>query len=218
VLNKIIKIYRHLINGELLWRIYERIFIYNVPFGLGKLSFGFYKLIFHNLIVGKNLKCWGTVDIRKSPESSITIGDNVSIVSSFLRGGIAIYSKFKINVFFQGKVIIGNNAALNGTSITCRSTSIEIMGGTIIAANVIIVDSDFHALWPPDDRNHRMGYENDRAVIICKNVWIGMNSIILKGVTIGENSIVAAGSVVTKDVPVNVIVGGNPARIIRKLT
>ena len=46
-------------------------------------------------------------------------------------------------------------------------------------------------------------------------MWIGRNSIISKGVTIGENSIVAAGSVVTKDVPPNCIVGGNPAKVVK---
>ena len=49
------------------------------------------------------------------------------------------------------------------------------------------------------------------------NVWIGMDATILKGVTIGENSIVAAGSLVTKDVEPNTIVGGNPAKTIKKL-
>lgn len=89
------------------------------------------------------------------------------------------------------------------------------MEGTIIGPNTIIVDSDFHSIWPPENRCNTMGYENDKAVTIGKNVWIGMNCIILKGVTVGENSVIAAGSIVTKDIPPNVLVGGNPAKIIR---
>jgi acetyltransferase-like isoleucine patch superfamily enzyme len=54
-------------------------------------------------------------------------------------------------------------------------------------------------------------------VIISDNVWIGMNAVILKGVTIGENSVVAAGAVVTKSVPANVVVAGNPAVAVREL-
>jgi len=54
-------------------------------------------------------------------------------------------------------------------------------------------------------------------VTIGKNVWICTNATICPGVTIGENSVVAAGAVVTGDVPENVIVGGNPAKIIRRL-
>jgi acetyltransferase-like isoleucine patch superfamily enzyme len=54
-------------------------------------------------------------------------------------------------------------------------------------------------------------------VKIADNVWVGMNAVILKGVTIGENSVVAAGSVVTKSVPPNTVVAGNPAVIVRQL-
>lgn len=53
--------------------------------------------------------------------------------------------------------------------------------------------------------------------MIERNVWIATGAIIIGGVTIGENSVVAAGSVVTKDVPANTLVGGNPARVIRSI-
>jgi len=53
-------------------------------------------------------------------------------------------------------------------------------------------------------------------VKIGDNVWIGMNAVILKGVTIGENSVVAAGAVVTKSIPANTIVAGNPAVTVKK--
>ena len=54
-------------------------------------------------------------------------------------------------------------------------------------------------------------------ITLGKNVWVGSNSTILQGVTIGDNAVIAAGAVVTKDVPENTIVGGVPARIIRKI-
>lgn len=56
-----------------------------------------------------------------------------------------------------------------------------------------------------------------KPVHICRRAWIGAGASILPGVTIGENSVVGAGSVVTKDVPADTIVAGNPARIIRKI-
>ena len=54
-------------------------------------------------------------------------------------------------------------------------------------------------------------------IVLERNVWIGSNATILQGVTIGENAVVAAGAVVTRDVPANTIVGGVPAKFIRKI-
>lgn len=70
--------------------------------------------------------------------------------------------------------------------------------------------------------NHNIN-PNNRSTTYCKpitienNVWIGINSTILQGITLGENSIVGANSVVTKDVPKNTIVAGNPAKIIKEI-
>ena len=54
-------------------------------------------------------------------------------------------------------------------------------------------------------------------VTIGSNVWIGANALIMRGVTIGDNSIVAAGAIVTRDVPPNMLVGGNPAKPIKDI-
>jgi acetyltransferase-like isoleucine patch superfamily enzyme len=106
---------------------------------------------------------------------------------------------------------------------------IEIGSHCLISWNVAIADSDFH---PLDSVQRRVDaealapfFENrpprpalrSAPISIGDNVWIGMNAVILKGVTIGENSVVAAGSVVTKAVPANVVVAGNPASIMRQL-
>ena len=204
-------------RGQLPGMIFEKVFIYLIPRWRGALSLLWYRLLYRDIKIGANTLCWGSVAIAKSPDSSITIGDNVRIGSDFLRAGIAIYSKLKIQAFAKSKITIGDRAALSGTSITCRTTSIEIGPGVIIAPNVIIVDSDFHSPWPPENRTTTPGYDRDKAVKIHKNVWVGMNSLILKGVTIGENSVIAAGSVVTGDIPANVIAGGNPAKVIKNL-
>jgi Acetyltransferase (isoleucine patch superfamily) len=68
----------------------------------------------------------------------------------------------------------------------------------------------------PIDPNQRQSLST-APILIKKNTWIGANSTILKGVTIGENSIVAAGSLVNKDVPDNVVVGGVPAKILKHI-
>src|SRR5438477_1526329 len=104
---------------------------------------------------------------------------------------------------------------------------IDIDSQRLISWNIIIEESYFQPLKPAQrlidaqavapfykDRPPRPKLET-RPVKISDNVWIGMNAIILKGVTIGENSVVAAGAVVTKSVPANCIVAGNPAAVVK---
>ena len=85
----------------------------------------------------------------------------------------------------------------------------------LVAPDVIIVDSDFHAPWPMESRSTDPGLENDRPVVIEDYAWIGMRSIILKGVTIGRGAIVGAGSVVTRDIPPFAVACGSPARVVK---
>ena len=76
-------------------------------------------------------------------------------------------------------------------------------------ANTIICDTDYH----PDD--WRSGAA--REVIIEDRVWLGANVVVLKGVKIGRNSLIGANSVVTKDIPNNVIAAGNPCKVLKKI-
>ena len=61
------------------------------------------------------------------------------------------------------------------------------------------------------------GYQFNVPITIGKNVWIGAGVIVLPGVNIGDNSVIGAGSVVTKDIPENVVAYGNPCRVIRTI-
>ncbi|PRY29471.1 maltose O-acetyltransferase [Pseudosporangium ferrugineum] len=63
----------------------------------------------------------------------------------------------------------------------------------------------------------RAKWEAARPITIADNVWLGGGAIVLPGVTIGENTVVGAGSVVTRDLPANVVAVGNPARIVREV-
>lgn len=113
------------------------------------------------------------------------------------------------------QVYIGSNVFINNNfHLTCDKSVITISDNVLIGTNVEIIDSDFHEI-DPDKRNS--GNHICSSVFIGKNVFIGSNSKIMKGVTIGENSIIANGSIVTKDVPKNVIVGGNPIKIIKEI-
>ena len=71
---------------------------------------------------------------------------------------------------------------------------------------------------PLDAENRIKGYEYAFPINIGNNVWFGGNVVILSGVTIGDNSVIGAGSVVTKDIPANVIAAGNPCKVIREIT
>lgn len=98
---------------------------------------------------------------------------------------------------------------------------------TILAGNLVTFGN--HVMFGPNcgiyAAGHPFSVEERNAsleyawpVTIGNNVWVGGHVSIVGGVTIGDNTIIAAGSVVTKDIPANVLAGGNPCRVIRKLT
>ena len=87
---------------------------------------------------------------------------------------------------------------------------IFIEDGVLIGHNVVLATLN-HAMSPKD-----RGSMIPSPIHIGKNVWIGSNSTILPGITIGDGAIVAAGAVVTKNVPENTVVGGVPAKIIKR--
>ncbi len=89
----------------------------------------------------------------------------------------------------------------------------------IIGDNVLIGPSVqiYAPLHPLDADERRSGIEYSRPIVIGADVWIGGNATICPGVTIGARSVVGAGSVVTRDVPEDVVVAGSPARVIKKI-
>ncbi len=115
------------------------------------------------------------------------------------------------------ELVIGDRTSVNFGTLLSIAKSIRIGNDVMIAGNVQIYDNPSHPISPAARRAHRrLDLADARPITIGDNVWIGANSIILRA-SIGENSIVAAGSVVTKPVPPNTLVAGNPARVIREL-
>ncbi|MCL2460391.1 MAG: sugar O-acetyltransferase [Euryarchaeota archaeon] len=71
---------------------------------------------------------------------------------------------------------------------------------------------------PIDPTMRRKRIESAHPVVIGDTVWIGGGAIVLPGITIGENSVIGAGSVVTHDIPANVVAAGNPCRVLREIS
>lgn len=116
------------------------------------------------------------------------------------------YCDYGYNIF------IGENVMLNYGCVILDVCPVTIGDHTLIGPNTHIYTA-CHSL---DSKERLKDVEFGKPVTIGKNVWIGGNCTILPGISIGDNSIIGAGSVVTKNVPNNVVVVGNPAKIMKK--
>ncbi len=112
---------------------------------------------------------------------------------------------------FGQNIKIGKNVFINACCQFQDHGGVSIGDGCQIGHNVVFATLNHGIL--PEERK----YTIPAAIRLGKNVWVGSNSTILQGVNIGDNAIVAAGAVVVKDVPANTIVGGVPAKEIRKI-
>ena len=112
---------------------------------------------------------------------------------------------------FGNNITVGKNVFINACCHFQDHGGVSLGDGCQIGHNVVFATLN-HGLAPEDRQT-----TYPAPITLGKNVWVGSNSTILQGVTIGDNAVIAAGAVVTKDVPENTIVGGVPARIIRKI-
>lgn len=169
---------------------------------------GIYSRI-NNVSVGKcSFFCGFPIICRKSG-SKIVIGKNCKFVSVPWANLIGINHRCIISTSAKNAELrIGNNCGFSGVSIWCFE-KITIGNNVRVGANVTIMDGDAHQDDPRAGKN--------APILIEDNVWIGANVMVLKGVSIGRNSLIGAGSVVTKDIPENVVAAGNPCRVIRPL-
>lgn len=143
------------------------------------------------------------------PNSEIFVGDGCKFRSSEGSNKIGINRSCHISTLKGGaRVIIGDRCGFSGTVIGA-ALRIELGREVRCGANTTITDTDWHETDP------RSGMP--APVVIEDNVWLGLNVTVLKGVRIGRNSVIAAGSIVTRDIPSNVVAGGIPARVLKPL-
>ena len=107
---------------------------------------------------------------------------------------------------------VGRNVFVNQNCTFYDLGGLEIGDDVMIGPNVSLITSGH-----PVEPSRRRDCVVAKPIVIGRNVWIGAGATIIGGVTIGENAVVAAAAVVTRDVPPNTLVGGNPAKIIRSI-
>ena len=159
--------------------------------------------------LGSDCSFWGRTRFSRYPRSRIIIGHGCRFRSSPVSNLIGVNRPCILATLSEGAEIdIGRSCGFSGTVINC---AVKVVLGEQVrcGSNTWIIDTDMH--W--DDA--RSGV--NEPVFIERRVWLGANVSVLKGVTIGENTIVAAGSMVTKSLPANVVAGGMPAKVLKKI-
>jgi acetyltransferase-like isoleucine patch superfamily enzyme len=147
----------------------------------------------------------------------VKLGENVKIHNFVNLYGCEVGDSTKIGVFveIQKNAKVGKHCKISSHTFICEGVTIE--DNVFIGHSVVFINDTYPRA---TNGNGALQTEKDwkvEPILVKKGASIGSNCTILSNVTIGENAIIGAGSVVTKDVPPNTIVAGNPARIFRAI-
>ncbi|GAB1402817.1 sugar O-acetyltransferase [Elusimicrobiota bacterium] len=144
----------------------------------------------------------------------IKTGENLKLCKQlFAKTGKGFILQPPFYCDYGKNIEIGNNVGFNFNCVILDVAKVKIGSFTMFGPNVQI----YTAGHPLDADKRKKGLEFGKPVTIGENVWIGGNTVICPGVTIGKRSVIGAGSVVTKDIPENVLAVGVPAKIIKNL-
>ena len=135
------------------------------------------------------------------------------LTALFARFGEATVLKPTLRCDYGFNISIGDRTFINYDCVFLDCNRITIGDEVLIGPGVHI----YTATHPLDARERRAGWESALPVTISDGVWLGGGAIVCPGVTIGANSVVGAGSVVTRDLPANVLGVGNPCRVVKQL-
>ncbi len=133
----------------------------------------------------------------------------------FAEIGEGCYIESPLHANFGGKFVhFGKNVYANFNLTLVDDTHIYVGDCTMFGPNVTVATAG-HPILP---ELRAQGYQYNAPIHIGRNCWIGAGAVILPGITIGDNVVVGAGSVVTKDLPDNVVAVGNPCRVLRPIS
>jgi acetyltransferase-like isoleucine patch superfamily enzyme len=169
---------------------------------------------FLGISLGEGSVFYGIPFIYLHPQSKIMLGKSIKFRTARTSNLIGIKQRSMISTILKSaEISIGDNCSFSA-AVIASATSITIGNNVMMGANVLITDTDWHSM-SANERQH--GIPETKPIIISDNVFIGYSSTILKGVSIGNNSVIGANSVVTKNIPPNVIAAGNPCKVIKML-
>ena len=140
-------------------------------------------------------------------------GKEKIIKSLFAKTGKQIIVEQNFWCDYGYNISVGENFYMNHNCVILDGAKVEFGNDVFIAPNC----GFYSAGHPLDFEKRNKGLEYAKPIKIGNNVWIGGNVIVLPGVTIGDNVVIGAGSVVTRDVPSNVVAVGNPCKAIKNL-
>ena len=149
--------------------------------------------------------------------ADVRLGQNVKLSKFINLYGCSVGNNTKIGAFveIQKNATVGNNCKISSHTFICEGVTIE--DNVFISHNVTFINDRLPRATTADGKLQRESDWMCEPTTVRRGASIGSSATLLCGITVGENAIVGAGSVVTKDVPANAIVVGNPARIIRKI-
>lgn len=152
-------------------------------------------------------------------DKCLKIGGGRVYISKLMKqlGGVGANSRLTPNVSIINpqNVFMGDNSYINGSMIYAGKNSKIIIGNDCLISYNVHIRCVSHVIDNPDELIRNQG-EWEADITIGNNVWIGYGAQIMAGVHIGDNSVVGAGAVVTKNVEADSVVGGVPAKLIRK--